>query len=372
MESLVQRVLLFGLGGLLLLGLAGADLMARTAEALVPDVTVAALGTDDHPDPTTVPVFTNGTASDEVQIPAEAPVARQDVLLVGLDSRAGLSSEQMQEMGANDHGGALTDTMIWMQYLPDTNELRMVSIPRDLAVDTDEFGTQKINALHALYQDDGADQLITAVESLIGADLDHYVEVNLAGLVALTDAIGGVEICIDEAIDDSKVGYIPAGCQVLDGLDAGRFTRARHVSDSFGAGAHGRNARQQYFIRQAVKQVLSAGTLTDPGALRGLAAVASDVAVVDDGLTLAGIYDLATLFRTTSPDDIDGVNFPVVSYIGDDGLYYEAPKADTAEDVASALRTGGQLPELDEEGNLVDDGVVAVRDLDESPSWYDD
>ncbi len=308
----MQRVLLFGLGGLLLLGLAGADLMARTAEALVPDVSVAALGTDDHPDPTAPVVAGLDDGDESVQAQPAALVPRQDVLLVGLDSREGLTSEQMSDMGAGDHGGALTDTIIWMQYLPETNELRMVSIPRDLAVDTVEYGTQKINALHALYGDDGPDELITAVESLVGADLDHYVEINLAGLVALTDAIGGVEICIDEAIDDSKVGYIPAGCQVLDGIDAGRFTRARHVTDSFGDGAHGRNARQQYFIRQAVKQVLSAGTLTDPSALRGLASVASDVATVDDGLTLTGIYELASLFRSTSPDDIDGVNYPVI------------------------------------------------------------
>ncbi len=360
MENVVQRVLLFGLGGLLLLGLAGADLMARAASMLVTDVSLASLDTTDHP-------ATVSTADPDADAdPAVDPVTitRQDVLIVGVDSREGLSNEQMSEMGAGDHGGALTDTIIWVQYLPQTNDLRMVSIPRDLAVETDEFGTQKINAIHPLYDEDGADRLIQEVEEIVGADLDHYVEINLAGLVALTDAIGGVEVCLDEPIDDEKVGFIPAGCQVLDGIDAGRFTRARHVSDSFGDGAHGRNVRQQYFIRQAIRQVLSAGTLTDPSALRGLAAVASDVAVVDDGLTLSGIYELATVFRNTAPDDIKGVNLPVVAYIGDDDLYYERPREDASDAVFEALRYGESLPELDEDGNLVDSDVVAGQGID--------
>lgn len=366
MENVVQRVLLFGLGGLLLLGLAGADLMARAASMLVTDVSLASLGTTDHP--ATVPMADPDADpnADPDADPALDPVSvkRQDVLIVGVDSREGLSSEQMSEMGAGDHGGALTDTIIWMQYLPQTNDLRMVSIPRDLAVETDEFGTQKINAIHPLYDEDGADRLIQEVEEIVGADLDHYVQINLAGLVALTDAIGGVEVCLDEPIDDEKVGYIPAGCQVLDGIDAGRFTRARHVSDSFGEGAHGRNVRQQYFIRQAIRQVLSAGTLTDPNALRGLAAVASDVAVVDDGLTLSGIYELATVFRNTAPDDIKGVNLPVDAFVGDDGLYYERPREDASDAVFEALRYGESLPELDEDGNLVDSDVVARQGLD--------
>lgn len=357
----MQRVLLFGLGGLLLLGLAGADLMARTASMFVTNVSLEALGTSDHPVST---VAGGGDGHDADAVHAQpAAVERQDVLLVGLDSRKGLSAEQMSDMGANDHGGALTDTIIWVQYLPQTNDLRMVSIPRDLAVDTDRFGTQKINALHPLYGDDGPDTLITEVEALIGADLDHYVEINLSGLVALTDAIGGVEVCLDQEIDDSKVGYIPAGCQVLDGIDAGRFTRARHVTDSFGDGAHGRNVRQQYFIRQAVSQILSAGTLTDPTALRGLVSVAADVATVDDGLSLTGMLELANVFRNTAPDDIDGINYPVIAYTGDDQLYYERPNDEAAGAVAEALRFGGPLPELDENGNLVVDEVVAGQDL---------
>ena len=360
----MQRVVLFGLGGLLLLGLAGADLMARAASMLVTDVSLASLGTTDHP--AVIPTMPEATEGVPAQPVEDVPdITRQDVLLVGTDSRAGLSSDQMSQMGAGDHGGALTDTIIWVQYLPETNDLRMVSIPRDLAVETDDYGVQKINAVHPLYGDDGADHLISEVEELVGADLDHYVEINLAGLVALTDAVGGVEVCLDEAIDDEKVGYIPAGCQTLDGIDAGRFTRARHVADSFGEGAHGRNVRQQYFIRQAIKKILSAGTLTDPTALRGLAAVASDVAVVDDGLTLAGIYELATVFRNTAPDDIEGVNLPVTAYVGDDGLYYERPREPASEAVFEALRYGTALPELDDEGNLVEQDVMAGQGLDD-------
>lgn len=350
----MRRVLLFGLTGLLLLGLAGADLAARAASYLVSDVELASLTTTDH-DPVE-PVEDGG----EVAVPAEEPVPevmRQDVLLVGLDSREGMTAEQRTEMGAGDHGGALADTIMWVQYLPETNELRMVSFPRDLRVEDPIHGVQKINALHPLYGDEGPDRLVSEVESLVGADLDHYVQVDLAGFVALTDAIGGVEICPTESFDDEKVGYFPAGCQVLDGIDAGRYIRARHVSDQFGAGAYGRNRRQQYFIKQAVEQTLSAGTLSNPVRLQRLASIASSVATVDQGLSLQGIYDLATLFRDTNPDDIDGLNLPVTGGVFD-GVWYDLP-TDDAELVYEALRLGTPMPAVDEEGNVVGEEVVA-------------
>lgn len=347
----MRRVMVFGFTGLLLLGLAGMDLAARAASMLVNDVKLASLDSTDHPDP-----VVSGDPEDPSQpVP---PPTRQDVLLVGLDSREGMTKEQMNEMGANDHGGSLTDTIIWVQWLPDEQDLRMVSIPRDLRVEDPIYGVEKINALHSLYDEDGRDRLVSEVEDLVGADLNHYVEINLAGFVKLTDAIGGVEICPTESFDDEKVGYFSAGCQVLDGIDAGRYTRARHVSDQFGSGAYARNRRQQYFIKQAIEQTLSADTLANPVKLRRLAAVASDVATVDDGLSLQGIYDLANVFRTTEPDEITGLSLPVDGGFFDNGAWYDVPN-EAAEDVFAALRNGTEMPRVDDEGNVVTDDVLA-------------
>lgn len=354
----MRRLLVFGITGLFLMGLAGADLAARAASMLVSDVSVSALDDTDHDRDVEVE-----PGSDDPDVTTRPPVPRQDVLLVGIDSREGMTREQMVEMGAGDHGGALTDTIIWVQYLPDEQELRMVSIPRDLRVEDPVHGVQKINALHHLYGEDGPDRLVRVVEDLVGADLDHYVEIDLAGFVALTDAIGGVEVCPTESFDDEKVGYFPAGCQVLDGIDAGRYIRARHVSDQFGTGAYGRNRRQQYFIKQAIQQTLSAGTLANPVKLRRLAGVASDVATVDDGMTLQGIYDLATVFRRTAPDEIVGLNLPVTGGYFDNGVWYDVP-TDQAEPVYEALRNGSQMPTVDEQGNIIPDEVVAGVDED--------
>lgn len=331
------RSLAIGLVGLLMLAVAGADLVSRAAAMAIPDTSLTALGSTDHPDSTVMPTEGDG--------PPPAVTTTQNVLLVGTDSREGLTAEERKEMVAGDHGNSLTDTVIWVQYLPDIRELRMVSFPRDLAVETETQGTEKLNALHPLF---GANRLVEEVEGIVGADLDHYVEIDLAGLVALTDAIGGVEVCLEEPMNDATVGHIPEGCQVLDGIDAGRFVRARKVSDSFGSGTYGRAARQQYFLRQAMSKVLSAGTLANPAAVRRLVGVASRVAVVDDGLTINEMRDLAKVFRSIEPEEVDGVNVPAEGFTGDDGLYYDRLVEEDAEKLFRALRLGTELPDFDD------------------------
>lgn len=355
-----MRILVAGLAGLLALGAAGADVMTRTASLLIPDMSLTALGsTDQEPDP----VVEQPVAEGEVPtvVPSDVPEVTtvQNILLVGVDSREGLSHDQMAEMEAFDHGGALTDTVLWVQYLPETRAVRMLAFPRDIAIETVDRGTQKINALHPIY---GPNALVEEVEELVGEDLDHYVEIDLAGLVTLTDAVGGVEVCLDEAIDDSTVGTIEEGCSVLDGIDAGRFVRARKVSDSFGAGTWGRAARQQYFLRQALGEVLSAGTLTNPTALRALVGVASNSVVVDDGLTLGEMYGLADVFRTIEPDEIESALVPVVAF-SQDGLYYERV-GDEAEEVFEAIRNHTPFPPdaLSEESAQTNDEVEGELD----------
>ncbi|WP_238442993.1 LCP family protein [Salsipaludibacter albus] len=338
-----MRIVVAGLAGLLALGAASADVVTRTASLLIPDMALTALGSTDHPDEA-VPVAEQPVADGPLPttVPSDVPEVTevQDILLVGVDSREGLTHDQMAEMEAFDHGGALTDTILWVQYLPQTQAVRMLAFPRDIAVETEDHGLQKINALHPL---DGANALVEAVEELVGDDLDHYVEVDLAGLVTLTDAVGGVEVCLDEPMDDPTVGTIDEGCSVLDGIDAGRFVRARKVSDSFGAGTLGRAARQQYFLRQALGEVLTAGTLANPAKLRALVGVASRSVVVDDGLTLGQMYGLADVFRSIEPEQIESAIVPVVAF-SSDGLYYERLD-DGAEDVFDAIRFHTPFPD---------------------------
>ncbi len=339
----MTRLLAAALVGLLALGAASADVVSRSAALVIQDMSLDALGTTDQaPEPSPAPtvVESDGTSPEPVA-PTEAPpeiTTVQNVLLVGVDSRAGLTREQMREMDAFDHDGQLTDTVIWVQYLPDTRDIRMVAFPRDIAVVLADGRREKLNAIHPI---DGPNALVAQIEEMVGEDLDHYVEVDLAGFVTMTDAVGGVEVCLEEPLVDEVVGTIDEGRQVLDGIDAGRFVRSRKSSDSFGSGTFGRAARQQYFLSQALKKVLSAGTLTDPGKLRSLVNVASTSVVVDDELSLSDMYELASVFRSIEPQGIESAIVPVVAF--SDGLYYERID-DSAEALFSALRTGEPLP----------------------------
>ena len=222
------------------------------------------------------------------------------MLVVGLDSREGLTEEQLLALGTEDDGSRLTDTVLWVQVDATHGQVRMVSFPRDLAMTPDGAPRVKLNALHAL---GGPELLVSALEELVGADLDHYVEVDLAGFIRLADTLGGVEVCLRERMVDRYAGVdLPAGCQELSATQAAGFVRARRVVDEFGAGTAGRAARQQYFIRQAVAEAVSSATLTSPGRLRGLVGLARASLVVDQGFSTAELLRFATALRDVDPD----------------------------------------------------------------------
>jgi LCP family protein required for cell wall assembly len=149
-------------------------------------------------------------------------------LLVGSDSRQGLTPAQQQELTTGgDIGNGRTDTILlvhvpaWGAHTPTT----MVSLPRDSYLPIPGHGRDKVNAAFAL---GGAPLLAQTVEQATGLRLDHYVEIGLSGFAALVDALGGVTACPDAPIDDPLAGIdLPAGCRRLDGREALGYVRTR-------------------------------------------------------------------------------------------------------------------------------------------------
>jgi len=149
-------------------------------------------------------------------------------LLVGSDSRQGLTPEQQAELGTGgDIGNGHTDT-IMLVHMPapwSDAPTTMVSIPRDSYVEIPDYGTDKINASFAV---GGAPLLAQTVEQATGLRLDHYAEVEFDGFARLVDAVGGVTMCPPEPISDPLAGIdLPAGCQKLDGPNALGYVRTR-------------------------------------------------------------------------------------------------------------------------------------------------
>lgn len=332
---MASRVAGLGAVGCVLLLVAGVLLLLRVADALVPKTAIQALEDRDYPAP--APTAASGE-------PSPPPITDvQNVLVVGIDSREGLTEQQLQALGTEDDGSRATDTIMWVQYLPAADEVRMLSFPRDLRVAPATGGSPvKINALHVL---GGPELLVSTIEELVGDDLDHYVEVSLAGFLELGEAVGGVEVCIQDKMYDEHAGVnLPAGCQVLDATDAAGFVRARMVVDEFGHAGYGRAARQQYYIRQAVGKVVTAGTLTSPTRVRALLDVARESVVVDDRFSTTELLRFANTFRSFESDRIVGTGVPVVAGGATiDGQYFDLA-TDEADDVYAAIRYGTPLP----------------------------
>jgi len=325
------RLLALGVMGVVALAFAGGTLLMRVADWMVPRTHLDALTDRSYEEPTLGP---------DGQVPELTGI--RNVLLVGLDSRLNLTPEERDAIGAGSHRGSLTDTIMWVQLDPDRDQVRLVSFPRDLAVNPDGGPTVKLNALHYF---GGPNLLVETLEDIVGADLDHYVELDLAGFLHLAETMGGVEVCLQSPIRDRRANIdLPAGCQRLTPEQATGFVRVRFVSDEFGAGTAGRAARQQYFIRQAVGELASAGTLTSPTRMRAMIDLARQSVVVDQYFSTTELLSFANAFRSIDPDRVVGANLPFTSSRFDDGLFYDQFTED-AERVFEALRAGTPLPE---------------------------
>jgi LCP family protein required for cell wall assembly len=235
-------------------------------------------------------------------------------LLVGLDARTDANGNPLPQAvldalhAGPDDGQLHTDTIILLHVpaLPGEPAVA-ISIPRDSFVTlADGSGKHKINSaydrgvlaaekgltaqgvtgpeLDRRGREAGRAALIATVESLTGTQIDHYAEINLAGFVGLTDALGGVPVCLNKPVHDTYSGVdLPAGYQTVTGPVALAFVRQRHGLEG---GDLDRIARQQAFIAGLAQRVESEGTLTDPATLSQLLTVVTDHVVIDKGWDL--------------------------------------------------------------------------------------
>ena len=198
-------------------------------------------------------------------------------LLVGSDSRQGLSEEDQQALGTGgDVGEGRTDT-IMLLHIPRSGQAQLVSIPRDSYVEVPGFGMDKINAAFAY----GGPKLLTqTVEGNTGLHIDHYAEIGMGGLANVVDSVGGVDICVAEPINDPLAGIdLQEGCQKLEGSDALGYVRTRATAQ----GDLDRVARQREFMGALVARVLSPAVLLNPFRVARLAWVAPSLVTVGNG-----------------------------------------------------------------------------------------
>lgn len=179
-------------------------------------------------------------------------------LIVGSDSRQGLSDEDVERLGTGgDIGQGRTDT-IMLAHIPTTGKATLLSIPRDSYVEIPGYGMDKINAAFAY---GGPKLLSQTVENATGLHIDHYAEIGMGGLAGVTDAIGGVEMCPTEPIQDPLANLdVQAGCQKMDGPTALGYVRTRATA----MGDLDRVQRQREFLSALMHSVVSPGVLLNP------------------------------------------------------------------------------------------------------------
>lgn len=230
-----------------------------------------------------------------------------NALLVGSDSREGLTEEEQLDLGARAVGGERADTLILAHIDPSNDHIVMVQFPRDLWVPIPGMGENKINA--AL--EGGPETMVRTVKELTGLEINKYLQVNIAGFRDLVDAIGGVDICITEAIPfDPNTGIEitedELGLVHFNGDRAIRFVRSRN----FETGDFARIQNQQKFVAAAINKVTSAGTLLNPGRILRLADIAGDNIRTDQHTTLNGIRNLAQVLRGFEPERFEAYIVP--------------------------------------------------------------
>ena len=230
-----------------------------------------------------------------------------NILLVGSDSRAGLSRRQLGRIQTVQVPGRRTDTIMVLHVSPRRDKAVLVSLPRDLRVEIDGHAS-KINAAFAL---GGPDLLVKTVEQTTGLPINHYVEVDFAGFVRVVDALGGITLCnrTGHRLDDRYANlHMAPGCRTMRGVQALAFVRARHVDSDFG-----RIGRQQEFMRAVVAKLESKGNLLNLPKLLGVADVATDHLETDHRLSTATAIGLARRLRKLDPASIDMRVYPSVA-----------------------------------------------------------
>jgi len=268
-----------------------------------------------------------------------------DILLVGMDSRTDahgnpLSAQELATLRAGDETATNTDTIILVRIPNNGKSATAISIPRDTYVAAPGLGKTKINGVYGQTKEEkrvslvesgtapdeaeregteaGREALIKTVADLTGVTVDHYAEIGLLGFSLITDALGGVKVCLKEPVYEPLSGAdFPAGWQKLNGPQALSFVRQRH---DLPRGDLDRVVRQQVVMASLAHQVISGKTLSSPATMNRLQQAIQRSVVLSSGWD---IMDFVNQLQKLAGGKIAFATIPVLDESGwsDDGMH---------------------------------------------------
>lgn len=243
-------------------------------------------------------------------------------LIVGSDSRAGMSAEEKKKLHTGSAQGKRTDSMMILHT--GDNGSTLISLPRDSNVTIPTYkgstsgktfqGTGRQVKLNAAYAEDGPTLLVRTIEANTGLHIDHYVEIGFAGFANIVDAVGGVEMNLDQGFKDKYSGAdFKKGKQTLNGEQALAFVRTRHA---FAASDLQRTKNQQKFLAALAHQVATPGTVLNPFKLYPTIGAGLDSLTVDKDMSLWDLADMFWAMKGVTGGDGKSMNMPVSGSTG--------------------------------------------------------
>lgn len=244
----------------------------------------------------------------------EGNYSAMNILLMGSDTRQG---KQNRGYGhADELGGQRSDTTILLHVAADRKSAIAVSIPRDTWITLPQCknGGKTVGGyegkFNAAIEIAGPACTLKAARELSGLDIKNFMVVDFGGFKNIVDAIGGVEICLTEAVNDPMSGLkLPAGESTVTGEDALAFVRARKT---LGDGSDiSRIRRQQAFLSSLIRKVSSNQLLLNPVGLLDVLNAATESLTADSQLAdLNNLRDFALSMKELKPSDITFVTLP--------------------------------------------------------------
>lgn len=251
---------------------------------------------------------------DENRRPARVTSEAINILLAGADAGNGPSIAEAVASGEWPAYSHRSDTIIVLHLSADRKKATLVSVPRDAWVEIDGIGMSKINAAFAK---GGPSLYVQTLEAFSGLRMDHLAIIDWEGFKELTTALGGVPVYIPQDIyDPSQKVQWTKGKQELEGKKALQYVRMRYGLEN---GDFDRIKRQQNFLRQTMKQLLSNGTTANPLRLTKSVEAITRYLTVDSEFSNSDIRNLALSLRSLDDEDVTFVTVPQARYDTIDG-----------------------------------------------------
>lgn len=257
----------------------------------------------------TVDLGTSAPSAQAVDAGAQSLNGELTILLVG--------SDQRNEGSILNDGeeGQLNDVNLLMHVPADHKSATVISFPRDLMVPIPECTDPETGDVYSAMSEQQINTTLSygglpctaaTISELTGIDIPYAAMVDFDGVINISNAIGGVTVCLAQPIEDDMTGlYLPAGEVTLAGLDALQFLRTRYgVGDGSDVS---RISNQQVFMSALLRQLQSAETLSNPVKVYGLAKAGFESMTLSS--SMASVQFLQALAGTVVDIDLGRVNF---------------------------------------------------------------